>query len=159
MNILAQFGGQIITGLVTLVVGFGGAWLVLRGKYVDRDITETTVEAETTTKFLDGQMAFQKFVDEAVAKRVSEATAEMRQELDEIATKLDTVQRESHEMNNVIRSRETSLWLWNLHGREGDMPALPPAVMERLSLGHLINLSGFLDSAKLEETREEMLGT
>lgn len=138
-----EFIAQLAVPIVTLLVGFGGAYFVLRGKYVERDMNEVTVEAETTGKFLDGQVAFQKYVDDIVSSKVQTATAEMRQELDDLAGKFTEVQTEYRDMANAISSRETRLWLWRMEGYEGEMPTLPAHMMDRLGIGHLNNLATF----------------
>lgn len=130
------------TTLGVLIASVVGSYYVFRGKRGETQVQATQVQAESAAKFLDGQMEFQKYVDEAVRVRVDEATAELRTEVEGLAMKLAEVKSEYHHMNDVIRSRETELWVWNyMHDRKGDMPKLPDVVMHRLSLGHLINLS------------------
>src|SRR5690606_4847786 len=98
---------------------------------------ETKAEKAATAAFLDGQAAFQEYVEGVVNQRVATAVAGLQAQLDELTEKLTGVQRESHEMNDAIRSRETQLWLWGIHGRSGPMPELPAPIRQKLGIGHL----------------------
>jgi phage shock protein A len=129
--------GTIATALGSLVAGVFGAYFLFRGKRVEQETEETKTEAAATTAFLSGQVEFQEFVERVVAQRVTDAVAHLQAQLTEFAEKLSVVQRESHEMNDAIRSRETRLWLWNLEKRKGPMPELPAPILERLGIGHL----------------------
>lgn len=145
------------TTLGVLIASVVGSYFAFRGKRGETQVQAAQVNTESTAKFLDGQMEFQKYVDEAVRVRVEEATADMRIQLDQLTTTLSGVQKESHEMNDIIRSRETRLWAWNnMHDREGDIPQLPEAIMYRLGLGHLINLSAFTgNTGKIPVTNDK----
>jgi hypothetical protein len=127
----------IITGLGGAVAAFIGAWFLFRGKRVDQEIEETKVEASATDAFLKGQTAFQGYVDSVVEKRVLAAVAGMQAELAELQQSMSDMRRESHEMNDAIRARETQLWLWNIRNRPGPMPTLPLPILVRLGITHL----------------------
>jgi hypothetical protein len=49
------------------------------------------------------------------------------------------VKTESHEMNDVVRSREVQLWMWDQSGRVGLLPMLPHPILERLGLAGLMS--------------------
>lgn len=134
--------GELIQTVLTVIGTSGatafGAWLLFRGKRVDQEVEETKVEATATTAFLEGQLAFQEYVDKVVEKRVEAELTDVRAQMAGFATELADVKRESHEMNDAIRSRETQLWLWDNHyGRQGPIPALPEPILKRLGIGHL----------------------
>lgn len=141
------------TTLGLLIGSVVGSYFVFRGKRGETQVQARQITEESTSKFLDGQMEFQKYVDEAVRVRVEEATSEMRLEIADLAQKLTDVKSEYHRQNDIIRARETRLWMWdNIHDREGPMPLLPDETMHRLNIGHLINLSAFAESAKMDHT-------
>jgi uncharacterized coiled-coil protein SlyX len=129
--------GTAITALASLIAGGIGAFFLFRGKKVDQETEETKAEKAATAAFLDGQAAFQEYVEGVVNQRVSTAVAGLQAQLDELTEKLSGVQREAHEMNDAIRSRETQLWLWNIRNRTGPMPELPAPILKRLGIGHL----------------------
>ncbi|MDQ0726797.1 hypothetical protein [Microbacterium sp. W4I20] len=114
-----------------------GSYFLFRGKKVDKQIKEVEVEASAEDAFLKGQAAFQKYVDDVVDRQVSAAVADFQRRLTEMETRLAAVSLESHEMNDAVRSRETQLWLWNIHGRAGVMPELPMPIMTKLGIIHL----------------------
>lgn len=144
------------TTAAVLVGSVVGSYYVFRGKRGETQVQATQVSAESTAKFLDGQMEFQKYVNEAVRTQVDEATAEMRLEIADLAQKLTDVKSEYHKQNEAYRNREMRLWMWNnVHDRQGPIPLLPDEVMHRLSLGHLINLSAFTEGAKMDPTDKE----
>ena len=155
MEFLGTFQG-ILTTIAVAAASIFGSYFVFRGKRGETQVQAAQVKTESTAKFLDGQMEFQKYVDEVVRTQVEEATAEMRTEIADLATKLASVKSEYHDMTDAIRSRETRLWLWNnVHERQGEMPPLPENIMHRLSLGHLINLSMFAEGGKMATTPTE----
>lgn len=129
--------GALLTTIGVGVSAFIGAWFVFRGKKVDKQIKEVEVEASAEVAFLNGQVTFQKYVDETVERQVKAATAEVQRRLTEVELRLESVQQESHEMNDAVRSRETQLWLWNIRGRAGEMPGLPEPILVRLGIIHL----------------------
>lgn len=128
-TILSIIGGSGATAF--------GAWLLFRGKKGDQKVERAKVDATTATSFLDGQVAFQEYVDKQVDEKVAQATSELRAQLADFAEKLEAVQKESHEMNDAIRHRETELWLWNIKGRPGPLPVLPDPILKRLGIAHL----------------------
>lgn len=156
MEFLGSVQG-ILTTIAAAVAGIVGTIFAFKGKRGDQQVQARQITEESTSKFLDGQMEFQKYVDEAVRIRVEEATAEMRSEIAEMSSKLTSVQSEYTQMMDVMSSRETRLWIWNhVHEKKGPMPELPEAVMHRLNVGHLINLSAtFPDSGKMDAINDK----
>lgn len=114
-----------------------GSYFLFRGKKVEKQIKEVEVEATAEDAFLKGQVTFQKYVDDVVSREVSAAVADFQRRLSEMEVRLTAVQLESHEMNDAVRSRETELWLWNIHGRAGEIPELPMPILSRLGISHL----------------------
>ncbi|MGK9222083.1 MULTISPECIES: hypothetical protein [unclassified Microbacterium] len=127
----------MIASVSSLAVGLGGAWLLFRQKKVEAETEESKLEASATDAFLKGQQAFQTYVDGIVQARVAAAVAELQDELGKVRAEMATMRRESHEMNDAIRARETQLWLWNIRNRPGPMPELPHALLARLGISHL----------------------
>lgn len=130
--------GTIIASLFSAAATFGGAWLLFRGKKVDQSTEETKVEASATDAFLQGQRAFQEYVDDVVDERVAVAVKGLKEQLAALEERLTTVQSESHEMNDAVRHQQTQAWLWDLRGREGPLPMMPEPILRRLGLVHLI---------------------
>lgn len=85
-----------------------------------------------------------KYIREQVEAEVERQTAQMRREMQQ-------VKDESHQMNDVIRTRETQLWMWNHRGRPGDLPALPAQILTRLGLSHLIPDDSLEDTEPLSK--------
>lgn len=127
-----------ITALCSLIAGVVGAWLLFRGKKVDAGTEKKKVEASATDAFLQGQRAFQEYVDDVVDERVTAAVAGLQQQIANLEERLTTVQNESHEMNDAVRHQQTQAWLWDLRGRQGPLPMLPEPILRRLGLLHLI---------------------
>lgn len=133
-----EWVGTVIASLCSAAAGIGGAWLLFRGKKVDQATEETKVEASATDAFLQGQRAFQEYVDDVVDERVAAAVAGLKQQIAALEERLTKVQSESHEMNDAVRHQQTQAWLWDLRGREGPLPMLPEPILRRLGLIHLI---------------------
>lgn len=133
---------ELLQTALTVVGSIGATifagWLVLKGKRVEKATKEVETEAAATTAFLSGQAEFQEYVEGVVQQRVTVATAGLQDQLTDLAAKFAVLQQESHEMNDVIRSRETRLWIWNnVEKRDGPMPELPHPILKRLGIGHL----------------------
>lgn len=135
---------SLISPLASAAAAFGGAWLLFRGKRAEIDTEESKAEAAAADAFLKGQTSFQAYVDGVVEKRVKEAVAELQAEVTLLSGQMADMRRESHEMNDAIRARETQLWLWNIRERPGPMPQLPQPILARLGITHL--------SSDLEDT-------
>jgi hypothetical protein len=134
-----QFWVTALTVVGSVGATIVGAWYVFRGKKVDQ-VTETTkVEASATDAFLQGQRAFQEYVDDVVEERVTAAVAGLRDQIAALERRLTTVQTESHEMNDAVRHQQTQAWLWDLRGREGPLPMMPEPILRRLGLGHIVS--------------------
>lgn len=131
--------GTVITALCSLLAGLGGAWLLFRGKKVDAHTEETKVSASATDAFLQGQRAFQEYVDDVVDERVAAAVEGLKEQIAALEQRLTTVQTESHEMNDAVRHQQTQAWLWDLRGRQGPLPMMPEPILHRLGLIHLIS--------------------
>lgn len=129
--------GPVVAAACAAIGTLAGSYFLFRGKKVDKQTKEVEVEATAEDAFLKGQAAFQKYVDDVVDRQVSAAVADFQRRLTEMETRLESVQQESHEMNDAVRSRETQLWLWNIHGRAGEMPELPMPIMTKLGIIHL----------------------
>lgn len=136
-------------GIVTAAIG---AYALIRRGRVDAGAAETATEASATDAFLKGQQAFQEYTNKLVADSVQAAVAPMQKQLDEMKVQLQTVRDESHEMNVAVRARETQLWIWNLNGRTGPLPALPAPILQRLELSHLVPYDELEDTV---QTRRE----
>lgn len=131
--------GTVIASLCSAAATFGGAWLLFRGKKVDQSTEETRVEASATDAFLQGQRAFQEYVDDVVDERVAAAVAGLQGQIAALEERLTKVQTESHEMNDAVRHQQTQAWLWDLRGRQGPLPMMPEPILRRLGLIHLIS--------------------
>lgn len=135
--------GTVIASLCSLLAGLGGAWLLFRGKKVETSAVQATeeakVEASATDAFLQGQRAFQEYVDDVVDERVAAAVKGLKDQIAALEKRLTAVQSESHEMNDAVRHQQTQAWLWDLRGRQGPLPMLPEPILQRLGLIHLIS--------------------
>jgi len=141
-----EIWGQIATALGAAAASFGVAWWAFKGKKVEQETEETRVEASATDAFLKGQATFQEYVDTVVEKRVSAANAELQKQVSALQTEMAAMRRESHEMNDAIRARETQLWLWNIRNRPGPMPELPMPILAKLGISHLSPLGDIEDT-------------
>lgn len=130
--------GTGIASLCSLIAGVVGAWLLFRTKKVEAHTEETKVEASATDAFLQGQRAFQEYVDDVVDERVAAAVEGLKEQIAALEERLTKVQTESHEMNDAVRHQQTQAWLWDLRGREGPLPMMPEPILRRLGLIHLI---------------------
>jgi hypothetical protein len=146
--------GTVVTAVCGLGTGVVGSWLLLRGKKVDQETEEAKVEASAADAFLKGQQAFQSYVDGIVQQRVTAAVADLQKELSEVRLEMTTMRRESHEMNDAIRARETQLWLWNFRNRSGPMPELPFALLQKLGISHLSAYGDLHDTQPLPPKEE-----
>jgi hypothetical protein len=115
-------------GLAGVVVT---AVLSFRGKRGETDVAAAAqATTEISTRF-DDASELSKYIREEIAREVERQVAPMRE-------KVELMQRESHEMNDAVRARETQLYLWNYRGRPGDLPMLPVPILHRLGLGHMV---------------------
>lgn len=133
-----EWVGTVVAALCAAAATFGGSWLLFRGKKVDATTEKTKVEASATDAFLQGQRAFQEYVDDVVDERVAAAVEGLREQIAALEERLTKVQSESHEMNDAVRHQQTQAWLWDLRGREGPLPMMPEPILRRLGLIHLI---------------------
>ena len=102
------------------------AWFGLRGKKRETDVAASTATAAALAARFDDASQLAQYIREEVERQV----APIREEL-------QGVKRESHEMHDAVRARETQLWLWDQRGRQGELPLLPAPILIRLGLGHL----------------------
>lgn len=137
---------SVITGLGGSAVAFAAAWWMFRGKKVEQQTEESKIEATATNAFLDGQKAFQEYVNGVVAERVKAAVSDLQQQVTDLEAAMTAMRLESHEMNDAIRARETQLWLWNIRNRPGPMPELPTPILTKLGIGHLSPLGDLEDT-------------
>lgn len=99
------------------------AWMGWRGKVRETDIT-------ALAERFDDASQLAQYIREEVERQVAPIRDEMNR-----------MKKESHEMHDAVRARETQLWLWDQRGRPGDLPMLPAPILDRLGLGHLLNPS------------------
>jgi hypothetical protein len=109
-------GGGLLIGIASLVTAFATR---------SRDKNSDTKDRFEATS----EMA--KYMRDEIEKEVERQVAPLKRDL---KTALD----ESHEMNNVVRSREVQLWMWDQSGRIGLLPMLPAAILIRLGLENLV---------------------
>lgn len=114
------FGGG---GLASLL----GVWLVHRAAQRRNSDVAQRERDQTLAERFDDASDLAKYIREEVERQVAPIRAE-----------LQTLKRESHEMNDAVRARETQLWLWDQRGRNGELPQLPAPILMRLGLGHLV---------------------
>ncbi|WP_295014224.1 hypothetical protein [uncultured Microbacterium sp.] len=107
------FLGVIVTALLTYVG--------TRGKTQTDAIAARFNDASDLSKYIREQIE-----------------AEVERQVAPIRTQLESVKRESHEMHDAVRARETQLWFWDQRGRQGELPLLPTPILERLGLQFLI---------------------
>lgn len=125
------------TGIIVALIGIAAtttAGLIAFWRFRRKDRADATAVEEGTIsgRFKDAD-ALMRYIDE----RVEERTAELAASLAEVKEKLRTVGKESREMHDAVRARETQLWLWNQKGRVGVLPMLPDPILHRLGLGSL----------------------
>ncbi|MEV8176091.1 hypothetical protein [Microbacterium sp. NPDC079176] len=117
----------LLSGVILALIAF---W---RFRRKDRADAQQVEEGTISGRFKDAD-ALMRYIDE----RVEERTAHLSAELAQVRLDLRTVGKESHEMHDAVRARETQLWLWNHRGRPGDLPMLPEPILRRLGLGHMV---------------------
>lgn len=139
MESLAQL--QQIAGAVgqvaTPVLLFAGVVLTavyaFRTKRVERVSVETVAEKETRVAEADAARV-------ALADRFDDASLMakyIREEVEkEVERQVAPIRRQSEEMNDAVRARETQLWLWDQRGRRGELPMLPIPILVRLGIAH-----------------------
>jgi hypothetical protein len=108
-------GGSLLVGLAAVLTVFATR---------KRDKTTDVQERFESSSDLA------RYMREEIAKEVERQVAPIRRELDKVTA-------ESHEMNNVVRSREVQLWMWEREGRMGLIPQLPAPILARLGLENL----------------------
>lgn len=140
--------GAVIAAAVAGILGIVSTWLVLRGTFrsaratervaeVTAEATTASAEADATTAFLSGQKQFQEFTENLVRERVADAIAPLERKLADLTAELARLSTETHEMHDAVRAYATQLWLWNLRGRQGEMPELPRPILVKLGVAHL----------------------
>jgi len=145
-----EWVGPVVTGVGGIVAGIVGGYFLVRKTRVEAKTKETEVEATATSAFLEGQKAFQAYVNGVVVERVEAAVADLQRQVTELEAEMAGMRKESHEMNDAIRARETQLWLWNIRNRPGPMPELPEPILHKLGITHL---SSFGDLEDTQPTR------
>jgi hypothetical protein len=108
-----------------LIVGGGGFGVILSAILVYLASQKRNRHLALAERF-DDASDLARYIRDEVERQVAPIRAEMQ-----------TLKRESHEMNDAVRARETQLWLWDQRGRAGDLPMLPAPILERLGLAHL----------------------
>ena len=110
------------------------AWMGWRGKQHETDVAAVTAQEAAISARWDDASELARYIREQVAEQVE---AEVERRVAPIRAEMQAVKRESHEMNDAVRARETQLWMWDHRGRAGDLPMLPAPILERLGLAHL----------------------
>lgn len=136
--------GVIVAVFAFLTSGVTALVLYLRFRRKDRADAQNVEEGTISGRFKDAD-ALMRYIDE----RVDERTKELAAELADVKAKLKTVGKESHEMHDAVRARETQLWLWDHRGRLGNLPTLPEPILARLGLGHLANFDPLADTEQV----------
>ena len=120
----------IIVALVTAAVTIVTAVITLiRFLRKDRADANSVEEGTISARFKDAD-ALMKYIDE----RVDERTAALQAELTAVREALSAVKRESHEIHDAVRAHFYALWLWDMRGRPGPLPMLPPTILTRLGI-------------------------
>lgn len=125
---------EVIGALSPLTVLLGvivTAWLSLRGKNRESDIAAVAAQSSDLAARWDDAAELSQKMRDAIEAEVERQVAPMRAEL-------ARVKAESHDFHDVVRARETQLWVWDQRGRPGSLPMLPAPILDRLGLGHLI---------------------
>lgn len=81
--------------------------------------------------------------------------AEVDRAVQPIRDEMQRVKRESHDMHDAVRSRETELWMWNIQGRAGQMPELPRPILSKLGILHLSAGGALLPLVPTDPTPQE----
>ncbi|QIS38601.1 hypothetical protein [Clavibacter capsici] len=108
-------GGSVLVGLAAVLTVFA-----TRKRDKTTDVQERFESSSDLARYMRDE----------IAKEVERQVAPIRAELDKVTS-------ESHEMNNVVRSREVQLWMWEREGRSGLIPQLPAPILARLGLENL----------------------
>jgi hypothetical protein len=110
---------------VVLLLGGGGLAAI---------VTAVLVFVATRKRDRDSSIAGRFDDASELAKYIRE---EVERQVAPIRERMEKMSKESHEMNDAVRARETQLWLWNQRGRRGDFPMLPVPILHRLGIAHL----------------------
>lgn len=125
---------QAVGAVAGPVLGLAGvcyaAYLGFRGKRGDTRVAESSAKDAAISSRWDDASELSQYIRTEIEKEVERQVAPIRSELDK-------VRRESHEMHDAVRARETQLWLWDQKGRPGQLPKLPDPILHRLGLGYL----------------------
>jgi hypothetical protein len=97
----------------------------------------TVVATRKRDKSADLQERFDASSETAIYMR-SEIEKEVERQVAPIRAELDKVKTDSHEMNDVVRTREVQLYLWEHGGRSGLIPMLPDPILIKLGLAHFV---------------------
>jgi len=118
---------QLAAPVLGVAGGVVTAYLGLRGKRGETDVAATAAQEAALAARFDDASQLAQYIREEVERQVAPIRAE-----------LQDVKRESHEMHDAVRARETQLWLWDQRGRPEEMPTLPAPILIRLGLGHMV---------------------
>src|SRR5215217_1444672 len=99
--------------IVTLILGGG----ILMGLAAILTVFATRKRDRNT----DLQERFDATSETAIYMR-AEIEKEVERQVAPIREELSKVKAESHEMNDVVRTREVRIWMWDHGGRRGDIP-------------------------------------
>lgn len=114
---------SLISGVLLAVL----AWVRFRRK--DRADTKSVEEGTISARFKDAD-ALMRYIDD----RVDERTKALSQKLAEMSEQFEAVKKESHEIHEAVRHHFYRLWEWDVKGRIGPIPMLPPPILTRLGI-------------------------
>lgn len=112
---------------LSITLGGGGLFVGLGAVLLFVSTRKRDISTDVKERF-DDASELAKYIREEVERQVAPIRAE-----------LALVKQESTEFHAAVRTRETQLWLWDQRGRQGALPMLPGPILERLSLGHLVD--------------------
>ena len=116
-----------VISLISAVIIAALGWARFhRKEHADASSVE---EGTISARFKDAD-ALTRYIDERVEKR----TAALQAELTAVRESLSSVKRESHEIHDAVRAHFYALWRWDVLGRPGPLPMLPPGILTRLGI-------------------------
>lgn len=135
--------GGVIVGALGVAAAAVAGWWAFRTKKVETQATSQVNRDNVVRDRMDDASEMAKWIRGEIAAEVERQVKPIREEL-------ERVKRESHEMNDAVRARETQLWMWDHRGRAGDLPMLPNPILHRLGLGHLVPPDELDDTITME---------
>lgn len=93
------------------------------------------------TRKKDKQVVIAERFDDAselsryIRAEIEKAVAPLREEI-------DALKQEKRAVHDDVRARETLLWVWDRQNRQGPIPELSAATLEKLGISHLSYTAG-----------------